>query len=164
MTELLLLIPLVFLACVSWQLVRDDFKEHRLPNKYTVPMIAITAASLVACGLLTSQLQLLLQSLLAMAITFGIGWLLARYADLGMGDVKLLVSLNGWLAWHAPWLIAISLAVGLIAANLFALGIWLKRKDPKEHIALGPFLLLGFYLSALTPSWAIFTAVGESLA
>lgn len=164
MTELLLLIPLVFLACVSWQLVRDDFKEHRLPNKYTVPMIAITAASLVACGLLTSQQQRLLESLLAMAITFGIGWLLARYADLGMGDVKLLVSLNGWLAWHAPWLIAISLAVGLIAANLLALGIWIKRKDPKEHIALGPFLLLGFYLSALTPSWAIFTAVGESLA
>ena len=164
MTELLLLIPLVFLACVSWQLVRDDFKEHRLPNKYTVPMIAITAASLVAYGLLTGEQQRLLESLLAMAITFGIGWLLARYADLGMGDVKLLVSLNGWLAWHAPWLIAISLAVGLIAANLFALGIWLKRKDPKEHIALGPFLLLGFYLSALTPSWAIFTAVGESLA
>jgi prepilin signal peptidase PulO-like enzyme (type II secretory pathway) len=99
-----------------------------------------------------------------MAITFGIGWLLARYADLGMGDVKLLVSLNGWLAWHDPWLIAISLAVGLIAANLLALGIWIKRKDPKEHIALGPFLLLGFYLSALTPSWTIFTAVGESLA
>jgi leader peptidase (prepilin peptidase)/N-methyltransferase len=163
-TELLLLIPLVFLACVSWQLVRDDFKEHRLPNKYTVPMIAITAASLVACGLLTGQQQRLLQSLLAMAITFGIGWLLARYADLGMGDVKLLVSLNGWLAWHDPWLIAISLAVGLIAANVFALVIWIKRKDPKEHIALGPFLLLGFYLSALKPSWAIFTAVGESLA
>jgi prepilin signal peptidase PulO-like enzyme (type II secretory pathway) len=99
-----------------------------------------------------------------MAITFGIGWLRARYADLGMGDVKLLVSLNGWLAWHDPWLIAISLAVGLIAANLFAVGIWLKRKDPKEHIALGPFLLLGFYLAAITPSWAIFTAVGESLA
>lgn len=164
MTEPLLLIPLAFLACVSWQLVRDDFKEHRLPNKYTVPLIAITAASLVAYGFLTGQYLRLSQSLLAMAITFGIGWLLARFADLGMGDVKLLVSLNGWLAWHDPWLIAVSLAVGLIAANLFALGIWIKRKDPKEHIALGPFLLLGFYLSAPTPSWAIFTAVGESLA
>ena len=164
MTEFILLIPLLLLACVSWQLVRDDFREHRLPNKYTVPLIAITAASLVAYGFLTGQYLRLGHSLLAMAITFGIGWLLARYADLGMGDVKLLVSLNGWLAWHDPWLIAISLAVGLIAANLFALGIWLKRKDPKEHIALGPFLLLGFYLSAITPSWAIFTAVGESLA
>jgi Flp pilus assembly protein protease CpaA len=129
-----------------------------------VPLIAVTAASLVAYGFLTGQYLRLGQSLLAMAITFGIGWLLAKYADLGMGDVKLLVSLNGWLTWHDPWLIAISLAVGLIAANLFALGIWLKRKDPKEHIALGPFLLLGFYLSAITPSWAIFTAVGESLA
>ncbi len=164
MTELLLLIPLVFLACVSWQLVSHDFREHRLPNKYTIPLIAITVASVVACGLLTSQQQRLSQSLLAMAITFVIGWLLARYADLGMGDVKLLVSLNGWLAWHDPWLIAISLGVGLIAANVFALGIWLKRKDPKEHIALGPFLLLGFYLCAISPSWAIFTAVGESLA
>jgi leader peptidase (prepilin peptidase) / N-methyltransferase len=163
-TEFILLIPLLVLACVSWQLIRDDFREHRLPNKYTVPMIAITAASLVTYGFLTDQFLRIGQSLLAMAITFGMGWLLARYADLGMGDVKLLVSLNGWLAWHDPWLIAISLAVGLIAANLFALGIWLKRKDPKEHIALGPFLLLGFYLSAITPSWAIFTAVGESLA
>lgn len=163
MTEFILLIPLLVLACVSWQLIRDDFREHRLPNKYTVPMIAITAASLVTYGFLTDQFLRIGQSLLAMAMTFGIGWLLARYADLGMGDVKLLVSLNGWLAWHDPWLIAISLAVGLIAANLFALGIWLKRKDPKEHIALGPFLLLGFYLSAITPSWAIFTAVGESL-
>jgi leader peptidase (prepilin peptidase)/N-methyltransferase len=163
-TELLLLIPLLFLAGVSWQLIRDDFREHRLPNKYTVPLIAVTAASLVAYGFLTGQFLRLGQSLLAMAITFGIGWLLARFADLGMGDVKLLVSLNGWLTWHDPWLIAISLAVGLIAANLFALGIWLKRKDPKEHIALGPFLLLGFYLAALTPSWAIFTAVVESSA
>lgn len=164
MTELILLIPLLFLACVSWQLIRDDFREHRLPNKYTIPMIAITAASLVTFGFITGQFLRLGQSLLVMAITFGMGWLLARFADLGMGDVKLLVSLNGWLAWHDPWLIALSLAIGLIAANLFALGIWLKRKDPKEHIALGPFLLLGFYLSAITPSWAIFTAVGESLA
>jgi leader peptidase (prepilin peptidase)/N-methyltransferase len=163
-TEFILLIPLLLLACVSWQLVRDDFREHRLPNKYTVPLIAITAASLVAYGFFTGQFLRLSQSLLAMAMTFGIGWLLARYADLGMGDVKLLVALNGWLAWHDPWLIALSLAVGLIAANLFALGIWIKRKDPKEHIALGPFLLLGFYLAAIKPSCAIFTAVGESLA
>ena len=164
MTECIILIPLVFFAYVSWPLIRHDLTEHRLPNKYTIPMIAITGASLLTYGLLSSQLLRLSQSLSAMAITFAIGWLLAKYADLGMGDVKLLVSLNAWLAWHDPWLIVLSLAIGLISANLFALGIWLKRKDPKEQIAMGPFLLLGFYLAAITPSWAIFTAVGESLA
>jgi prepilin signal peptidase PulO-like enzyme (type II secretory pathway) len=99
-----------------------------------------------------------------MALTFLIGWLLARFADLGMGDVKLLISLNGWLAWHDGWLVLIALAIGLIAANVFAIAVWIKKKDPKEHIALGPFLLLGFCLAAVSPSWRILTAVGESLA
>ena len=99
-----------------------------------------------------------------MAITFGIGWLLAKFADLGAGDVKLLIPLHGWLAWHDPWLIAISLTVGILTANGLALAVWLKRKDPKEHIALGPFLLLGFYLVAFEPSLRIITAVGGSLA
>jgi leader peptidase (prepilin peptidase)/N-methyltransferase len=163
-TELVLFIPLVYLACISWQLVRYDFREHRLPNKYTVPLIFVTATTLIGYGLVTEQYRRLWQSLIAMALTFGIGWLLAKYAELGMGDVKLLVSLNGWLAWHDPWLILLSLVAGLVAANIFALRIWLQRKDPSEHIALGPFLLLGFYLVAIVPSWQIFSAVGESLA
>lgn len=164
MIQLVLFIPLLCLASVSWQLVSYDFREHRLPNKYTVPLIFVTAGSLLAYALASADYSRLAQSTLAMAITFGIGWLLAKYADLGMGDVKLLVSLNGWLAWHDPWLILLSLLAGLVAANLFALRIWIQRKDPSEHIALGPFLLLGFYLVAIIPSWQIFTAVGESLA
>jgi prepilin signal peptidase PulO-like enzyme (type II secretory pathway) len=99
-----------------------------------------------------------------MGATFFIGWLLARFADLGMGDVKLLIPLNGWLAWHDGWLVLISLALAMLTANVFAIAIWIKKKDPKEHIALGPFLLLGFYLAAFRPSWRILTAVGESLA
>ena len=86
------------------------------------------------------------------------------FADLGMGDVKLLIPLNGWLAWHDGWLVLISLALAMLTANVFAIAIWIKKKDPKEHIALGPFLLLGFYLAAFMPSWRILTAVGESLA
>jgi leader peptidase (prepilin peptidase)/N-methyltransferase len=163
-TDLVLLIPLLAVSSVSWQLVLTDFREHRLPNKYTISLITITAGTLIGYGLASNQLVKLLQSLVAMAITFGAGWLLAIIADLGMGDVKLLISLNAWLAWHDPWLVALALGLGLVAANLFALGAWLKRKDPKEHIALGPFLLLGFYLAAVAPCWNIFTAVGESLA
>lgn len=164
MIQLVLFVPLLCLASVSWQLVSYDFREHRLPNKYTVPLIFVTAGSLLAYALASADYSRLAQSTLAMAITFGIGWFLAKYADLGMGDVKLLVSLNGWLAWHDPWLILLSLLAGLVAANLFALRIWIQRKDPSEHIALGPFLLLGFYLVAIIPSWEILTAVGESLA
>ena len=141
-----------------------DFREHRLPNKYTLSLIAVTGLSLAGYALATSQYEKLAASFLAMALTFLVGWLLARFADLGMGDVKLMTSLNGWLAWHDGWLILIALAIGLLAANVFAIGVWIKKKDPKEHVALGPFLLLGFCLAAISPIWQILTAVGESLA
>jgi prepilin signal peptidase PulO-like enzyme (type II secretory pathway) len=162
--ELILLFPFAVTIVFAVPLIRTDFKEHRLPNKYTLPLIFVTILSLSGYGLASGQYQKLMSSLLAMALTFLIGWLLTRYADLGMGDVKLLISLNGWLAWHDGWLVLISLAVGLLAANIFAIAIWIKKKDPKEHIALGPFLLLGFCIAALSPSWRILTAVGESLA
>ena len=164
MLEFVPLIPLVAVVAMSWQLIVADFSEHRLPNKYTVTLIVVAATSLSGYAIATNEYSRLSHSLIAMALTFGIGWLLAKYADLGMGDVKLLVSLNGWLAWSDPWLVALSLVVGLVTANIFALAIWIKRKDPKEHIALGPFLLPGFYVIAITPGWQIFTAAVSSLA
>jgi Flp pilus assembly protein protease CpaA len=162
--EILLFVPVVAVLAFSWPLIVTDFSEHRLPNRYTLSLILITLLSLFGYAGYSGEFSRLIQSLVVMLITFGIGWLLAKYADLGMGDVKLLVSLNGWLAWHNPWLVAGSLAMGLIAANVFAVAVWIKRKDPKEHIALGPFLLLGFCLSALGPSWQLITAVVSSLA
>lgn len=164
MLEFVPLIPLLAIVAVSWQLIVADFSEHRLPNKYTGTLIVVSVASLSGYAIATNEYSRLSQTLIAMALSFGSGWLLAKYADLGMGDVKLLVSLNGWLAWNDPWLVALSLVVGLVAANIFAVAVWIKRKDPKEHIALGPFLLLGFYVIAITPGWQIFTAAVSSLA
>jgi len=164
MAELVLLLPIALVLAFAVPLTLTDFKEHRLPNRYTLPLIAVTALSLTGYGLASGQYGRLAASGVAMALTFLVGWLLARFADLGMGDVKLLIPLNGWLAWHDGWLVIIALAIGLIAANVFAIAIWIKKKDPKEHIALGPFLLLGFCLVAISPSWQILTAVGESLA
>lgn len=164
MAELVLLIPIALVLAFAVPLAMTDFKEHRLPNHFTVPLIVVTALTLTGYGLASGQYGKLIASGSAMALTFLVGWLLARFADLGMGDVKLLISLNGWLAWHDGWLVLISLALGLLTANVFAIAIWIKKKDPKEHIALGPFLLLGFCLAAIVPSWQILTAVGESLA
>lgn len=164
MAELVLLIPIAFLLAVSFPLIATDFKEHRLPNKYTYSLIAVTVLTLLGYGLYAGESTKLAPSLVAMSATFLIGWLLAKFADLGMGDVKLLISLNGWLAWHDGWLVLISIALAMLTANVFAIAIWIKKKDPKEHIALGPFLLLGFYLAAFLPSLGILTAVGGSLA
>ena len=164
MAELVLFIPIAVVLAFAVPLTVTDFREHRLPNHYTVPLIVVTALSLTGYGLASGQYGRLAASCLAVALTFLIGWLLARFADLGMGDVKLLISLNGWLAWHDGWLVLIALAIGLIAANVFAIAVLIKKKDPKEHIALGPFLLLGFCLAAISPSWRILTVVGESLA
>lgn len=164
MAELVLFIPIAFLLAVSVPLAATDFKAHRLPNKYTYPLIVVTGFTLLGFGLYSGETQRLTSSLLTMTLTFLIGWLLARFADLGMGDVKLLIALNGWLAWHDGWLVLLALALALLTANVFAISIWIKKKDPREHIALGPFLLLGFYVAAFLPSFRIITAVGGSLA
>ena len=131
-----------------------DSKSFKIPNVY-LWLLLLGLAPFIAVNGLGSISRLVSTFLIVLTL---------HLCGMGMGDVKLLISLNGWLAWHDGWLVLIALAIGLIGANVFAIAIWIKKKDPKEQIALGPFLLLGFCLAAFAPSWRILTAVGESLA
>ena len=51
MAELVLLIPIALLLAVTVPMAATDFKEHRLPNKYTYPLIAVTGLTLLGFGL-----------------------------------------------------------------------------------------------------------------
>jgi len=69
-------------------------------------------------------------------------WLTRRMAGMGMGDVKLLAGVGGWLGWQSIFpIILYSSVLGSI------LGIFLmviqKRKDLKFEIPFGPFLAVG---------------------
>jgi prepilin signal peptidase PulO-like enzyme (type II secretory pathway) len=37
--------------------------------------------------------------------------------------------------------------------------VWIKTKNPKARIALGPYLILGFLVSSFQPTIEVFTEV-----
>lgn len=162
MFDLVMLVPLGFILALSIPLIVTDTKEHRLPNKYTIPAIAVTYLSTLVHLVATRELDPYLRSVILGLITFAIGYLLARFLDLGMGDVKLLTSLNAMLAWHSVELVIISLVVGLVSASILGLVHWIKHRDPKARIALGPFLFIGFLFAIGKPTLELLTVVGVS--
>lgn len=162
MIDLILLIPLALLLVASLKLIITDFREHRLPNQITLPLIALTYVFMIAHAVISDSYLKLGLALSAGAITFGIGYAMAKWLDFGMGDVKLLVTLNALLAWHSPWLIVASLAFAFVIASVWAIVVWIKTKDPKARIALGPYLLLGFAIVIAAPSVELVTVAGGS--
>jgi len=150
--ELILLIPVGYLLFASIPLVLTDLREHRLPNRFTYSAIAL---SFFATGYVAVSDNRYLQLLIALGIslsTFGIGYLLAKYADVGMGDVKLLSATNLLLAWYSPWLVLFALTLSFTLASLVsAIGMLIGKLTWKTPVAMGPYLLLGFFLCL----WAI---------
>lgn len=158
MADLIILVPITYLAMLSVPLAIADFREHRLPNPMTISAIAVTLTSLIALAIFTSGWIGPMAGLLSGGFTFWIGLLLAKRDAIGMGDVKLLTSLNAIAAYFSPVLAAISLTAGLVLATL-ASGVLMvfKKITLKASLPLGPYLLLGFFI-CVGPSVYMLTA------
>jgi leader peptidase (prepilin peptidase) / N-methyltransferase len=148
MPELAMLAPLGYLLAVGIPLALIDIREHRLPNRLTISSILITFVGLLAAAFFSGDWG---RSLLALAIgllTFLIGWFLAAKSLIGMGDIKLLVSLNSIGGYFSILLPLVLMTGGFVLASaVSAIRIFRRRLDLNSSIALGPYLLLGFYLS-----------------
>ena len=152
MQQVFLLIPLGYLIAISIPLAITDIREHRLPNKLTLSAALLTITSLAAASVVSGDWQALIFALVAALATFLIGWFLAARAAIGMGDIKLLISLNAFAGYLSPLLPLISMAVALLAATLTsAIFLFGRRLSWQSSIALGPYLLLGFFV-AVAPS------------
>ncbi|MFC0526198.1 prepilin peptidase [Phytohabitans kaempferiae] len=143
--------PLPLLA-VAWVvllgvvLAHVDFAVRRLPDRLTLSaaggalvLFGLSAvadgewgrlASAVACALAVAAFYLVL--------------VLISPNGMGLGDAKAALSVGlvaGWFGWG----IAVAAAVaGFLLAGLYATGLLLlRRAGRKDHIAHGPFLLLG---------------------
>lgn len=161
MADLIILVPIAYLAMLSVPLAITDFREHRLPNPMTISAIAVTLASLIALAIFTSVWIGPMAGFLSGGFTFWIGLLLAKRDAIGMGDVKLLTSLNAIAAYFSPVLAAISLTAGLVLATFAsAVLIIFKKLTLKASLPLGPYLLLGFFI-CVGPS--VFEVTAEAL-
>ena len=107
-------LPLAYLAIIAIPLIVIDYKQHRLPNKLVLPMVALGLITDFVASAVSGEWWRL-------GIAFGIAFailvlgLVANYFEyLGMGDVKLFVATTLVVAWFVWWL-ALVLVAGAIA-------------------------------------------------
>ncbi|MEY2815597.1 MAG: hypothetical protein RJA78_173 [Actinomycetota bacterium] len=154
LSELIALIPALYLLVVAWPLTVIDLREHRLPNRLVLPAFPVAfLAQLIATIISADWARQLFAVLVALAV--GIICLGANYIDaLGMGDVKLATVITLTLGYFNPWLpfIAIGIAFVLAFAVVIVL-ITLGKVKIGSSIPLGPYLLVSFIGANL--SWLI---------
>lgn len=148
------LIGVGFFAATTIPLMVIDFRERRLPNKITVPGIVLSLLGL----LLTFEWSRVLTALAISALLFLIGTLISIRGWIGMGDVKLVTGLSLLLAWFDPALVwqATLWSFGLATAVVLV-GFIAKKMTTRSTIALGPYLLVGFWVAIIQPVWSSIT-------
>lgn len=133
---------LAVLGAALGVIVRDDLREHRIPNRVVLPAtIACTALSLFG-GLQASSLiggGALLALLFAAA--------LARPAWIGMGDVKLALLMLCGLHGATPR--AFLFGVELAAVMAVLLTLRHRRLALRVALPMGPFMAAGCLLALL---------------
>jgi leader peptidase (prepilin peptidase)/N-methyltransferase len=122
------IIPVLFILALAYPLAKHDFLEHRLPNRHTYLLIAVSHVVTSAVTLVEQDFWRFGVALFVSGLTFGFGYLLAKHDLIGMGDIKLLVSTNHILAWFAPGLVLIALSIGLVLGSLYGLGLVLAKR------------------------------------
>lgn len=145
------LIGISYFAATTIPLVIYDLRERRLPNKITLPGLAIAITSLA----LTLEWDKFLLALGISTMLFLIGTLISLRGWIGMGDVKLFTGLSLLLAWFDPSLVwqATLWSFGL-AAGVVLVGFLAKKMTARSTIALGPYLLVGFWVVVTQPAWS----------
>lgn len=135
-----------FLGVFSIPLVVIDIQQRRLPNKITLPAIAISLLGILAA----CDWGKTLWAVGCAVAVFTLAVLISLKGWFGMGDAKLLASMTLILAWYGYQLVLLALLVTFLSAGLVVgLRLALNKIDRHSTIALGPYLLLGFWLVLL---------------
>ncbi|WP_141144729.1 prepilin peptidase [Schumannella sp. 10F1B-5-1] len=142
-------VPAIALAAVAAELARTDATVHRLPNRLTVPVIAI---GLVVTGVRLLLGELWAPGLLPVAAVSGTVLALGLVGAFGMGDAKLGIAMA--LAGPTPLVIVAAPILGTLFAGVAAVVV-LARGGRGRRLPLGPFLLAG---------WAVALALQFALA
>ena len=160
--DYLSLVPMVLIAALGIPLSVTDIREHRLPNRHTYFLIAAAVAGTLLASLLEALWTDFVTGMGLGMVTALVGYLLARFGVIGMGDVKLLIAMHICLGWHSPLLVLFSLSLGLALASAVGLiGLLVGKLNPRTLIPLGPYLLIGFLVVSYLPVSAVIT--GEAL-
>lgn len=132
-----------------------DFDVHRLPNVITVPLIPLTAVGVVVAALVDGDVAHLGRAALGALALFGfylLQTIVSRGRGMGLGDVKLAVSLGMILA-YLSWthLIVSTLVTYLSAAMLGLYLIIFRGGNRRTEVAFGPHMVIGTVVVLCAP-------------
>ena len=148
MCELFAWLGPIYLVAVAWPLARTDIREHRLPNKLTLPLLPIALFGQVLAAWLCGEWSRLGIALGWAVVSFVVGLGINRIGTLGMGDVKLITGMSLSLGWFTPVAPLLALCAAFALATLVVLFLFATRKARMgSSIALGPYLLVGFVIA-----------------
>jgi leader peptidase (prepilin peptidase)/N-methyltransferase len=148
MFSVLPLLGPAYLVGVAWPLARTDIRSHRLPNRLTLPVLPLAAASQALTAVFTGEWSRFGTSLGCAFLAFIVGLGVNRTGVLGMGDVKLITGITLCLAWFNPIAPLYALAASFAVATVAVLFLFAKRKTSMgSSIPLGPYLLFGFLIA-----------------
>jgi leader peptidase (prepilin peptidase)/N-methyltransferase len=151
MSEVFAWLGPAYLVAVAWPLARTDIREHRLPNKYTLPLAPIALIGQLAACLAGEDWSRMAVALGWAVSAFAIGLGVNRMGTLGMGDVKLITGMSLSLGWFTPVAPLVALGAAFALATIVVLFLFVTRKARMgSSIPLGPYLLVGYFLSAFS--------------
>lgn len=142
-------IPGIYLAATAPELTRVDLREHRLPDRMTLPGVGAGVAAVAIEGLATRTVPWV--PLLAAAILTALFLGLALAGGMGLGDVKLVAVIG--LASPTPAIAVGAPLAAFLLGGVVSVGV-LIRRGRGTRIPFGPFLLAG-YIVALVAALVI---------
>ena len=144
-SELLALIPALYLLAVACPLAVIDLREHRLPNRLVLPAYPIALASQLVATIISMDWARFLVSVLCSLVVLVIGIIANHFDVLGMGDVKLAGALALILGYFNIYLPIAAIGIAFVLAFGVILVLLTKGKvSLGTSIPLGPYLLLSF--------------------
>jgi leader peptidase (prepilin peptidase)/N-methyltransferase len=134
-------------CCVMLVCSVIDLYHQIIPDVLSLPMIALSPLVAAIHPELT-LMSSVIGALLGGGILYAVAWLyylVRREYGLGMGDVKLLAAIGGWLGWQAilPTILMASVLGAVVGIFLILLT---KKATLTTAIPFGPFLVLGSIL------------------
>jgi leader peptidase (prepilin peptidase) / N-methyltransferase len=150
-------VALTYVASVAWMvaLAAIDVDVRRLPDRWTLTSYPVVVAALAGCSLALDGDWGRWGTALVCGVASGLLHLVLAFVNpggLGMGDVKLAVSLGlltGWLGWPlAVVAFLAAFAVGTVVGIVVAL---VSGGGRKATFPFGPSMLAGALLVLLLP-------------
>jgi len=134
------------LAVVAIPLALIDLREHRLPDRLTLPLWGVSAAAALSQLALVGGHVRVSEAVMACAVVVSLLWCAAEAPGqpLGFGDVKLGGALSLQLGWYGIEWALWALVVGVMCGGIWSLaGLIRGHFGPRDSIAFGPWMLVG---------------------